>query len=147
MRLLLIMLMGFNLVFGLEILAKSFEYNKTKRLAIFKKDVNATKQKDNILSDIMYLYTTPQKKIKKIIAIGHVRFIFNDKNDTYKGKSDKLTYLALKDTFIFEGHVYIKKIKANQDVTGDKVIINRKTSLVKVLSDDNKPIRFTLEDK
>jgi len=132
---------------NIEILAKHFEYNQTSNISIFTGDVNVTKGNDNILSDTLYVYTTNQKKLAKIIAIGHVKFKVTDKNSTYKGKSDKLTYIASKQLFVFEGNVNIIKLDDNQQLFGDKVIINKKEGSANITGSSNKPIKFILKVK
>ena len=133
---------------NMQILAKHFTYDKQKGVSIFKGDVNVTKEKDNILSNILYVYTDKQNKLQKLIAIGNVKFRVKDKNSTYKGITDKLTYNANKEIYNFEGHVHITKLEDNQQIFGNKVIINKKTGDAIVDSDSNTtPIKFILKVK
>jgi len=129
----------------MQILSKHFEYNQQKQMAIFEGDVNVTKESDNILSKILYLYTTKDKKLNKLIAKGNVKFIVKDKNSTYKGNSDKLTYFAPKQLFIFEGKVHITKIEDNQQLFGDKVVINKKDGTANIIGNDKKPLKFIIK--
>jgi lipopolysaccharide transport protein LptA len=130
---------------SLEITSKDFKYDKIKNISYFSKDVNVTKEKDNILSDYLTVYFNKSKKIDKMVAKKNVRFLIHDKNSTYKGKSDSFTYIANKKLFIFEGNVHITKIEDNQQLFGDKVIINKKTGESKVFGEKSKPVKFILK--
>ncbi len=125
--------------------SKFFKYNQNKNISIFTKDVNVTKQLDNILCDKLVVYFDKNKKLSKMVAFDNVRFVVNDKNSTYKGKSDKLTYIAPKQLFIFEGHVHITKIQDNQQLFGNKVIIDKKNGTANVQGQKNKPLKFIIK--
>ena len=130
---------------NMQILSKKFRYDQVKNMSRFEGDVNVTKDKDNILSDILYVYTTKKKKLYKLIAIDNVRFIISDKNTTYKGTSDKLTYIAPKKLFIFEGKVHITKVEDNQQLFGDKVVIDKLHGTANVVGKENKPLKFIIK--
>lgn len=130
---------------NMQILSKHFEYNQTANIAKFIGDVNVTKESDNILCNKLYVYTSKDKNLDKLIANGNVKFIVKDKNSTYKGKSDKLTYIAPKQLFIFEGDVHITKIEDNQQLFGEKVIINKKDGTANVVGKKNEPLKFIIK--
>ena len=130
---------------NMQILSKTFEYNQKQNLSKFIGDVNVTKEKDNILCDKLFVYSTKDKKLDTLVALNNVRFIINDKNATYKGTSNKLTYIAPKELFIFEGKVHITKIQDNQQLFGDKVIINKKNGTANVIGKKNKPLKFIIK--
>jgi lipopolysaccharide transport protein LptA len=130
---------------NLEITSKDFKYDKIKNISYFSKDVNITKEKDNILSDLLTVYFNKNKKIDKMVANGHVKFLIHDKNSTYKGNSDIFTYIAPKELFVFEGNVHITKVEDNQQLFGEKVIINKKTGESKVFGQKSKPVKFILK--
>jgi lipopolysaccharide export system protein LptA len=144
-KILLLFLMVFAYGSNMEITSKHFEYNQTSNMSIFIGDVNVTKEKDNILSDKLVVYLTKDKKLKKLIATGNVRFIVNDKNTTYKGKSDILKYFAKDEVFIFKGKVHIKKLQDNQELYGDKVVINKKAGTANVIGGNKKPLKFIIK--
>jgi len=130
---------------NMQILSKHFEYNQTANIAKFIGDVNVTKESDNILCKELYVYTSQNNKLDKLLAKGNVRFIVKDNNSTYKGKSDKLTYIAPKQLFIFEGNVHITKLEDNQQLFGEKVIVNKKDGTAKVIGNKNKPLKFIIK--
>jgi len=146
-KLLIFLLAIYAMASNLEITSKNFKYDKKNNISYFRNDVNATKGKDNILSDILIVYFDKDKKIKKIIAEKNVRFLLNDKNSTYKGTSDKITYTPKDEIFVFEGNVHITKLEDNQQLFGNKVIINKKTGESKVFGGKNKPVKFILKVK
>ena len=147
-KIIFFILVVFSYSANMQILAKHFTYNKQKGVSIFKGDVNVTKEKDNILSSILYVYTNKNNKLQKLIAIGNVKFRVTDKNSTYKGVTDKLTYDANQEIYNFEGHVHITKLEDNQQIFGNKVIINKKTGNAIVDSNnDNTPVKFILKVK
>ena len=142
---LLIFLFLFSYGANMQILSQKFEYSQKNNVAKFTGDVNVTKLKDNILSDILYVYSSKNKKLNKLIAIKNVRFTINDKNSTYKGSSQKLTYIAPKKLFIFEGKVHITKVQDNQQLFGDKVIIDKKNGTAQVIGKDKTPLKFIIK--
>jgi len=144
-RYLLIFIAVLSFGANMQILSKKFRYDQVKNVSKFEGDVNVTKEKDNILSDILYVYTNKNKKLEKLVAIDDVRFIISDKNTTYKGKSDKLTYVAPKKLFIFEGKVHITKVQDNQQLFGDKVVIDKLHGTANVVGKENKPLKFIIK--
>jgi len=130
---------------NMQILAKHFEYNQIKHISKFIGDVNVTKEKDNILTDTLIIYTDKHKKLSKLIAIGNVKFKINDKNTTYIGKSKKLTYIKPKELFILEGNVHITQLPSNQQLFGEKVIIDKKSGTANIAGDKNKPLKFIIK--
>jgi lipopolysaccharide export system protein LptA len=144
-KILILVITVYALASNLEITAKNFKYDKVNNISYFTTDVNVTKEKDNILSDSLTVYFNKNKKIDKMVANGDVKFLINDKNSTYKGKSNIFTYIAPKELFIFEGNVHITKLEDNQQLFGDKVIINKKTGGAKVFGEKKKPVKFILK--
>ncbi len=147
MRYLFMIFIFLTFLFGqnLEIVSKIFTYDSKKNLSIFKGDVNATKGKDNILSDEMYVFFDKNKKPLKFIALGHVKFLMAlDENATYKGKCDKLTYLIKSGDVILEGDAYIQKLETNESIKGDVIKINRVTKDIDVTG-NKKPVNIIIK--
>jgi lipopolysaccharide export system protein LptA len=108
-------------------------------------DVNATKEKDNILADKMYVYFNKQKKPTKFIAIGHVKFIFSlDNNATYKGHCDRLEYYLKSGDIYLIGNAFIKKIETNESISGSKIKMNRFTKDISVIG-NKKPVNIIIK--
>ena len=147
MKKLVILLIGLVVAYSENMIinSKHFEYNQTSNISIFRDDVNVTKGFDNILTDKLTVYFTKGKKLSKFIADGDVIFKVKDKNATYEGTSKKLSYEATKEIFIFEGDVHIKKLEDNQELFGQKVVINKKDGTANVVGEKNKPLKFIIK--
>jgi len=146
-NILLILIFVPDLLFAqnLEIISKFFKYDPKEKVSIFKGDVNATKGKDNIVSDEMYVYFDDNKKPVKFIAIGHVKFILAlDNNATYKGKCDKLIYFIKSGDIILKGDAFVKKIETNESISGDIIKMNRFTKDISVQG-AKKPVNIIIK--
>jgi len=144
MRLVLLFLFVYINAAELKITSKFFNYDPKKQISVFKKDVNATKEKDNILCDELIIYFDNNKKAKKIVAKGSVRFIISlDKNSTYKGQSEVLIYnLEKGDIILNKGKIV--KIETNESIKGDKIILNRINKSAKVIG-NKKPVEIIIK--
>jgi len=146
---LIILLMMIN-VFAkeMQIYAGYFFYNDKTHVSKFTKDVNVTKAEDNILADVVYVYLNQNKKLYKLVAIGHVKFHIKDKkNNTYKGTSDRLLYTAPTERYTLEGNVHVTKVEVQQELYGKKVIIDKIHGLANVTGGDNTPLKFIIKVK
>jgi lipopolysaccharide export system protein LptA len=147
MRFIILFLALFLYAEELKIRSKYFSYNPEKRLSLFKHDVNATKGKDNILADEIKIFFKEDKKPLKIIANGHVKFILAlDKNTTYKGHTDKLTYNLVNGDIILDGDSAILKLETNESVKANKIILNKNTKKTEVIG-AKKPIEIIIKVK
>jgi len=144
-KFLIIFLTLFLTAENLHIVSKKFFYDSKKMTSEFIGDVNATKGNDNILAQKMIIYFNKNKKPIKYIANGSVKFILNlDKNDTYKGRCEKLIYNFLTEDIFLIGNAFIKRLETNESVSGDKIKINRKTKDVEVIG-DKKPVNIIIK--
>ena len=146
MRFLIILILFiFSYAENMEILANHFEYNQENNLSQFIGNVKVTKNNEKIESNKLIVYTTKDRKLYKLIAQGNVKFKITNQNATYIGTSDKLTYIKPKQLFILEGHVHITKTQDNQQLFGNKVIIDKKNGTANVIGSKNKPIKFIIK--
>jgi len=129
----------------LKVTSKYFHYDMAKKESVFKGDVNATKGKDNILSNEMIVFFDKNKKPLKFMAIGNVRFIISlDENSTYKGKSDKLVYQLHNGNIILNGNAKIIKLETNESVKGNQIVLNRFTKNAEVTG-GKKPVEIIIK--
>ena len=144
MRLLLLFLFVYINASELKITSKFFNYDPKKQISIFKEDVNATKEKDNILCDKLIVYFDKNKKVKKIVAKNNVKFVIAlDENNTYKGKGKVLIYSLEKgDIVLNKGKIV--KIETNESVKGEKIILNRIDKSAKVIG-NKKPVEIIIK--
>ena len=144
MRWILVLLFTYINAVELKITSKLFSYDPKKQISIFREDVNATKETDNILCDELIVYFDKNKKAKKIVAKGNVRFVITfDENNTYKGKSKILIYNLKKEDIILNKGKIIK-IETNESVKGDEIILNRIDKSAKVIG-DKKPVEIIIK--
>ena len=146
MKKVIILLIFLSFIFAseLKITSKFFNYNSKTLQSIFKGDVNVTKDKDNILCNELIVYFNNNKKPIKYVAIGNVKFIFSmDKNSTYKGKADKLTY-ELNTGEIILKNAFIKKIETNESISGDLIKMNKITKDIEVIG-NKKPVNIIIK--
>ena len=130
---------------NLHITSKKFFFDSKNMISEFIGDVNATKGKDNILSQKMIIYFNKNKKPIKYIAKGNVKFtLLLDKNDTYKGHCNELIYNFLTENIYLVGNAYIKKLQTNESVKGYKIKINRKTKDIEVIG-NKKPVNIIIK--
>ncbi len=129
----------------LKVTSKYFHYDMAGKISVFKGDVNATKGKDNIVAGEMKVFFDKNKKPLKFIATKNVRFIISlDKNSTYTGKSDKLTYQLNNGNIILQGNAKISKLETNESVKGNKIVLNRKTKNAEVTG-GKKPVEIIIK--
>lgn len=144
MRWILLFLFVYINAAELKITSKFFNYDPKKQISVFKKDVNATKEKDNILCEELIVYFDKNKKAKKIVAKGHVRFIIVlDNNITYKGNGKVLIYNLEKGDIILNMGKIVK-IETNESIKGDKIILNRINKSAKVIG-SKKPVEIIIK--
>jgi len=146
MKKVIILLIFLSLLFAseLKITSKFFNYNSKTLQSIFKGDVNVTKDKDNILCNELIVYFNKNKKPIKYVAIGNVKFIFYmDKNSTYKGKANKLTYELNAGEIILK-NAFIKKIETNESISGDVIKMNKITKDIEVIG-NKKPVNIIIK--
>jgi len=143
-KLLIIALVSFIFADMLHITSKKFYYDSKHLRSIFIDDVNATRGKDNILSDKMIVYFNKNKKPVKFEAIGRVKFILNDENVTYKGHSDKLIYNFFTTDVFLIGNAFVKKLQTNESIKGDKIKLNRNNKTIEVKG-TKKPVNIIIK--
>jgi len=130
----------------LKVTSKYFHYYMAKKQSVFKGEVNATKGKDNILSDELIIFFDKNKKPQKFIAMGNVKFIIAlDKNATYKGNSEILIYQLHNGNITLKGNAKIIKLETNESVKGNKIILNRFTKNAEVTAGEKKPVEIIIK--
>jgi lipopolysaccharide export system protein LptA len=144
-KIVFLLLATFLIAENLKITSKYFHYITDKRISEFKGDVNATKGQDNILANEMKIYFNQNKKPVKFIAQGNVKFTISlDQNNTYKGKCNKLIYQFNNGDIYLLGNAKIIKIQTNESLSGDKIILNRKTKNATV-EGNKKPVEIIIK--
>jgi lipopolysaccharide export system protein LptA len=110
----------------LKIVSKTFKYYPDKLYSYFKGDVNVTKGKDNIIANEIKVYLNKDKTLKELIAIGNVKFIISlDKNTTYKGYSNYLSYDIKSGDIVLKDNAFVKNLETNESVKGKYIKMNK----------------------
>jgi lipopolysaccharide export system protein LptA len=135
------------IVFAAQMRIKSqkFFYDSKTLQSVFTGEVNATKGKDNILSDKMIVFFDKNKKPIKFEAIGDVRFFFvMDKNSTYRGRCDRLIYYIKNGNIVLIGNAFIKRLETNESISGEKIKMNKFTKDINVMGGE-KPVNIIIK--
>ncbi len=129
--------------------ASNFETNDAKGLSIFTGNVKLKMAKDRLNSDKLEIYVKPQtqgkaKKPLKYIATGNVDFEIISNAKHYKGRGNKVIYNPDKQEYTVIGNGYLKEVKEDRELFGEKIFINQLTGSAKVSGSKKKPVRFIL---
>ncbi|MGB5918601.1 LptA/OstA family protein [Arcobacter sp.] len=130
--------------------AKKFEAYDEKGLSIFTGDVKMVKSSDELESDRLEIYLSEKKpNVKreplKYIATGSVKFKIKTAGKLYEGKGDKVVYEPKKLKYVITGNGFLKEVKEDKRLFGDKIVINQITGEAKVTGSENKPVRFIID--
>jgi lipopolysaccharide export system protein LptA len=111
---------------NLKIISKTFNYYPDKMYSVFKGDVKVTKGNDSIVAEELKVYLNKDKTLKELIAIGNVKFIISlDKNTTYKGYSNYLSYDIKSGDIVLKNNAFVKKLETNESVKGKYIKMNK----------------------
>lgn len=129
--------------------ASNFETNDAKGISIFTGNVKLKMTKDRLNSDKLEIYLEPKTKGKnkkplKYIATGNVDFEIYSNEKHYKGKGNKVIYNPNKQEYTVIGNGYLKEVKEDRELFGEKIFINQLTGSAKVSGTKKKPVRFIL---
>lgn len=127
----------------IEVKAKDYFLDEKNQYALLSGDVIITKAKDVLRSGKLKIFMK-NKKAVKYEASNNPSFhiVLGDK--IYNGKGDLFVYDVPKDIYYIIGHAYIKEVRTNKELFGDKIIIDRKKLIYKVKS-KNRPAKFIFE--
>jgi lipopolysaccharide transport protein LptA len=93
-----------NKIKEIELLGDQFHYYPDKLMAVLEGNAQAHRGSDYIYAKKLIIYFDKNRKSKKFVAVGNVRFkITIDPKDIYKGTTSKLTYWIKKGDILLEG--------------------------------------------
>ncbi len=149
--LLALMLSDLNAQNKLTIDALKFENNDTKGITTFTGKVKIVRIKDVITCNKMVLYTQPNKngttknkKIKKMVSTGNVKFTLYMKDKVYTGHGNTVIYEPEKLKYQIIGNGYLEELKDHTKIMGDKIYLDQSTGYANVEGKDNKPVHFIM---
>lgn len=130
--------------------AKHFEAYDDKGLSVFTGNVKMTKDKDELEADRLEVYLSKKvegakREALKYIALGKVSFKVQTAEKSYEGKGDKVVYEPKKMIYTVTGNGFLREIKEDKKLYGDKIFINQATGEAKVSGTENKPVRFIID--
>ncbi len=108
-------------------------------------NAKVTQLKDWIHGDEIIIYFDENNETKKYVAKGKVTFELHQKEATYKGKADKVTYFPKKSEYILTGKAVIDDIVNKRHVNGDEIILNTLTGDANVKGNSKKPVKFIFD--
>ncbi|NPA12466.1 MAG: lipopolysaccharide transport periplasmic protein LptA [Aquificae bacterium] len=114
--------------------ADTLDYDKQKQIAVYKGNVVVKKDDFVMYSDVLKLYLDENGDIKKIVAVGNVRF----KKDNRSGKSQEAVYYKDKNYIVLKGKAMVKQ--DNNIIEGDEIIYYLDTEKAEVVG-KNKRVR------
>lgn len=133
--------------------ADKFEAYDNKGLSVFTGNVKMTRINDKLNADKIEVYMTPKKEgvqnqkreAIKYIATGKANFSVYTLDKHYIGKGDKIIYNPKKLHYEIIGSGFLKEIKENKTLFGEKIYLNQTTGEAKVEGTKNQPVRFIME--
>jgi len=122
--------------------ADTLEYDKKNHLILYEGNVVVKKDDFTLWSDKLKIFLDQNGDIKKIVAVGNVRFTKGNR----KGKSEEAEYYKDKNYIILKGNAQLQQ--DNNIIEGDKIIYYIDTEKAEVIG-NNKRVRtiFFPEDK
>ena len=148
-RILLVFLIFSYIVLGVEnkkepivIESDTLEYLKSNNMVIYKGNVVVKKGDFILKSDLLRIFLDAKGQIKKILAVGNVRFVKGNR----KGKSDKAEYFKNKNFIVLMGNAELQQ--DSNIIEGDEIVYYLDTEKAEVKG-KNKRVRtiFFPEEK
>ncbi|AJC90549.1 putative lipooligosaccharide transport system, periplasmic component (LptA family) [Campylobacter subantarcticus LMG 24377] len=130
----------------IEVYAKDFYLDEKNETSTLTGDVEVKKGGDILNSQKLVIYMKNKQPVK-YIATHNAKFKISMKDKTYHGSGDEFVYNVAKDTYEINGHAKIIEVQSKKELTGDKIIVDRKNMTYRVLSKDKKPAKFVFEVK
>ncbi len=125
-----------------EVNADQFEADENKRVSHFKGSVHIKKGKDEIKADHVKINFDLKNKPLKYEATGNVIFDITTDSQHFEGTSNKIIYDPSKSTYEAKGKVFIKETTKDQQLKGERIIINRISGQTKISGTKNRPVKF-----
>ncbi|WP_456383412.1 lipopolysaccharide transport periplasmic protein LptA [Persephonella sp.] len=122
--------------------ADTLEYDKKDQIIVYTGNVVVKKDDFTLWSDKLKIFLDQKGDIKKILAVGNVRFVKGNR----KGKSEEAEYYKDKNYIILKGNAQLQQ--DNNIIEGDEIIYYIDTEKAEVVG-KNKRVRtiFFPEEK
>ena len=95
------------------------------------------------------VFFNEQKKAKKYIASGNVKFDLTENKIRYVGQTSSVTYAPTSSKYFFKGDVILKDLTNNRVIKAESVSLDLKTGMADIKGKSKKPVhfRFEIEDR
>ena len=130
-----------------NVTSTSMTAENLKKQIHFTGDAKAVQGKSWIHGDEIIVYFDENNETKQYEAIGLVTFEFIEKNSSYKGSADKVTYYPVKDQYILTGKAIIDDLINKRHVNGDEITLDMITGNANVKGSRKKPVKFIFDMK
>ena len=118
-----------------------------KKEVHFMGNAKVVQGKSWIHGDEIIVYFDENNQTKKYEAIGTVTFEFIEKESSYKGSADKVTYYPVKAQYILTGKAIIDDLINKRHVNGDEITLDMTTGNANVKGSRKKPVKFIFDMK
>ena len=144
---LFISLTGLIFAQKVHITADNMKAEDLKKEVHFMGNAKVVQGKSWIHGDEIIVYFDENNQTKKYEAIGTVTFEFIEKESSYKGSADKVTYYPVKAQYILTGKAIIDDLINKRHVNGDEITLDMTTGNANVKGSRKKPVKFIFDMK
>ncbi|MDO4674404.1 LptA/OstA family protein [Campylobacter sp.] len=131
----------------IEVKALNFYWDENAGKSVLSGAVVVKRDRDILSSDELVIFMDKSRKPVRYEAQKNAKFNIKLKNKNYKGSGDKFIYIVNEDVYEIVGNAFIHELESGKKLYGDRIIVDRKASVYRVQSKDNKPARFVFELK
>lgn len=139
------MLTQFTFAEKVEITSDSMNAMDLDKEVHFIGNAKVKQLKDWIHADKIIVHLTKDNQAEMYEAIGNVKFEFQNEKGHYLGNANEVEYYPLKSLYILIDNAKVKDLKNKRTAQGDKITVDMLTGNSKVVSTQNKPVKFTFD--
>lgn len=147
LKFVLIVVLGITLLWAekVQVTSDSMKAIDLKKEIHFIGNAKVVQLQNWIHGDEIIVYFDENNVTKKYEAIGDVTFELKQKDASYKGSAQKVTYLPEKSQYILTGKAVIDDLINKRHVNGEEIVLDMTTGNVNVKSDGKKPVKFIFD--
>lgn len=130
----------------IDIESKSFYANEADGFSKFSGDVKVTQGEQWVRSEELFVYFDKNQKPTKLEAKGSAKaFVITDEGRKLDGSAASIILYPNKKVLELIGSAVVKQRGSKNQVSGDKIVIDRSKGETRVVGSGDKPARFTIE--
>lgn len=130
----------------INIESKSFYANEAERFSKFSGDVRVTQGEQWVKSSELFVYFDKNQKPIKLEAKGNAKaYVITEDGRKLDGEAQVITLFPNNKTLELSGAAVVKERGSKNEVSGDKIVVDRKGGEIRVVGSGDKPARFTIE--